>query len=167
MAKKDEVRAKLQRVTSMLDADVLCQEIETSKLAATDAEEVEVAIEIFKRLNSGGANLSGGDVAAAQLAQETTSSILGPMRDFAKRRTCVAVGLNFPLLTRALSTVRHRTARVSKLPKNWTADPPRIEQSWNTQNAFSAMAMVSQVPFRRAGAWRRGPAHSCRWYPSN
>ena len=34
----------------------LCQEIETSKLVKPGSEEVDVAIEIFRRLNSGGAS---------------------------------------------------------------------------------------------------------------
>jgi len=154
---KDEIRTKLQHVTSMLDADVLCQEIETSKLASNPSAEVDVAIEIFRRLNSGGVNLSGGDVAAAQLAQETTASILGPMRNFARRRACVALGLNFAFLTRALGTIRRSTARFSKLPKNWTAGSPAIEESWeDTQNSLSATIELVQ----RMG-WT-----SRRWLPS-
>jgi len=127
---KNPIRNRLQHVASMLDVDVLCHEIETSKLATTDAGGVDVAIEIFKRLNSGGMNLSAGDVAAAQLAQETTSSILGPMRDYARQRVCAALGLNFVFLTRALVTIRCKTARFSKLPKSWASGSPAIEESW-------------------------------------
>ena len=54
VADKNVVRNKLQRVALMLDTDVLCQEIETSRFARSDSEEVEVAISIFDRLNSGG-----------------------------------------------------------------------------------------------------------------
>jgi hypothetical protein len=155
--KKDEIRTKLERVRSMLDADVLFQEIETSRLAPNESAEVDVAIEIFKRLNSGGMKLSGADVAAAQLAQETTSSILGPMRDFARRRACVGLGLNFAFLTRALATIRRGTARFSKLPKNWTAGSPDIGESWEaTRKALS----VSIDLVTRMG-WT-----SRRWLPS-
>ena len=138
-AEKNEVGAKLRRVSSMLNADVLCQEIETSKLASSEADEVVVAIEIFSRLNSGGVNLSAGDVAAARLAQQTTSKILGPMRDFARQRACVALGLNFVFLTRALATIRRGSARLSKLPKNWAAGEPDIKESWgDTGRALGA-----------------------------
>jgi len=129
-AARNLVRSKLRRVALMLNVDVLCGEIETSKLATADSAEVEVAISIFQRLNSGGMNLSAGDVAAARLAQETTSSILGPMRDFAKERVCVALGLNFVFLTRALATIRCGTARFSSLPKSWATGSPAIEETW-------------------------------------
>lgn len=115
-AKRITLRTRLQRVASMLNVDVLCHEIETAKLATTSAKEVEVAIEIFQRLNSGGMHLSAGDVAAAQLAQETTCSILGPMREFARDSRCLALGINFVFLTRALVTLRCGTARLSKPP---------------------------------------------------
>ncbi|HXB74576.1 MAG TPA: DUF262 domain-containing protein [Candidatus Acidoferrales bacterium] len=156
-AAKDGVRIKLQRIKSMLDVDVLCHEIETSRLANTDSAEVVVAIEIFRRLNSGGTNLSGGDVAAAQLAQETTSSILGPMRDFARGRVCVALGLNFVFLTRALATIRSVTARFSKLPKSWATGTPPIEESWEkTRNALgTAIDLVLRM------GWT-----TRRWLPS-
>jgi len=139
-AAKITVRSKLQRVASMLDVDVLCQEIETCKLATTDSDEIVVAIDIFRRLNSGGMRLSAGDVAAAQLAQETTSSILGPMRDFARGRLCVALGLNFVFLTRALAIIRCGMARFSKLPKNWATGAPAIDESWEaTRKSLDAV----------------------------
>jgi hypothetical protein len=154
---KDKVRTKLQRVKSMLDADVLCDEIETSKLASSYAGEVDVAIQIFQRLNSGGVHLSGADVAAAQLAHETTYTILGPMRDFAKRRECIAMGLNFAFLTRALATIRHGRARLSKLPRNWGTGSPDIDESWrDTENALNICIEL----VKRMG-WT-----SRRWLPS-
>ena len=156
-AGKNLVRSNLHRVASMLDVDVLCHEIETSKLATADSAEVEVAINIFQRLNSGGMNLSAGDVAAAHLAQETTSSILGPMRDFARGRVCVALGLNFVFLTRALVTIRCGTARFSKLPKSWATGSPAIEESWQaTRKGVGAAIDLVQ----RMGWTNR------RWLPS-
>ncbi len=154
---KDRVRNKLQRVKEMLDVDVLCQEIETSKLAPNDSAEIDVAIEIFSRLNTGGVKLSGGDVAAAQLAQEASSSILGPMRDFARQRACVALGLNFAFLTRALATIRCGTARFSKLPKSWLAGSPAIEKSWEStrEGLRVAIDLVQRM------GWS-----SRRWLPS-
>src|ERR1035441_67263 len=118
---------------------------ETSKLASSEADEVVVAIEIFSRLNSGGVNLSGKDGAAAQLAQQTTSRILGPMRDFARQRACVALGLNFVFLKRALATIRRGSARLSKkLPKNWAAGEPDIKESWEN----TACALGASIDFR-------------------
>jgi hypothetical protein len=156
-AAKDAARTKLRRVKAMLDADVPCQEIETSKLASNDADEVTVAIDIFGRLNSGGVTLSRADVEAARLAQETTSLILGPMRNYARRRESIALGLNFAFLTRALAMIRHGTARFSKLPNNWAAGPPDIEQSWaHTENVLDACIDV----IRQTG-W-----NSRRWLPS-
>jgi len=50
---RDLVRAKLERLTLMLDVDVPCYEIDTSKLAANESAEAIVVIGIFHRLNSG------------------------------------------------------------------------------------------------------------------
>ncbi len=154
---KDETRARLTRVARMLDIDVMCQEIETFTLAKTPADEVKVAIEIFQRLNSGGMSLSAGDVAAANLAQETTASILGPMRDFAKDRVCISLGLNFVFLFRALVTIRCGTSRVSKLPKRWASDPPPIEESWELTR--KSLHVVTELVDRIGWADRR-------WLPS-
>ena len=156
-AAKNLVRSKLLRVASMLNADVLCGEIETSKLATADSAEVEVAINIFQRLNSGGMTLSAGDVAAAQLAQETTSSILGPMRDLARERECIDLGLNFVFLTRALVTIRCGTARFSKLPKSWATGSPPIEESWEA----TRKGLGATIDLVRRMGWT-----SRRWLPS-
>jgi len=141
-AEKNEVRKKLHRVASMLDVDVPCQKFDTTKLKTAEyPTEVEAAIEIFRRLNSGGMSLSAGDVEAARLAQEATYSILGPMRDFAKGKECAALGLNFVFLTRALVAIRRGSARFSDLPKSWataTGSPP-IQESWRaTQKGLNA-----------------------------
>jgi hypothetical protein len=156
-AEKNAIRGKMQHVASMLNSEVLCYEIETTKLAATASAEVDVAIEIFTRLNSGGMKLSAGDVEAAHLAQETTASILGPMRDLAKDRVCVALGLNFVFLTRTLLTVRRGSARFSKLPKSWSSGLPAIEESWEaTQKALGeAIDLVKRI------GWTNR-----RWLPS-
>jgi len=153
---KNRVSAALRRVADMLDVDVLCHEIKTSEFAHTDAGEVEAAIEIFSRLNSGGVNLSRGDIEAAKLAQETTRSILGPMRDFAKDRVCADLGLNFVFLTRALVAIRRGSARL-KLPKKWATVSPPIERSWEeTRKGLQAATQL----VRRLG-WT-----SRRWLPS-
>ena len=155
-AEKDGVRAKLQHVSSMLNADVLCQEIETSKFASSEAAEIEVAIEIFSRLNSGGVNLSPGDVEVAKLAQQATSKILGPMRDFARQPACVALGLNFVFLTRALATIRRGSARLSR-PKNWAAGEPDIKESWED----TARALGASIDLVQRMGWA-----SRRWLAS-
>jgi len=156
-SEKNQKSARLRRVARMLEVDVLCPEIETSEFAPTDVGQVDAAIEIFRRLNSGGMSLSAGDVAAAQLAQETTRSILGPMRDFAKDRVCADLGLNFVFLTRALAAIRCGTARISKLPKYWAAGSPPVEESWeDTRKGLGAATHL----VRRMG-WS-----SRRWLPS-
>jgi len=154
---KNKFRTRLLRVASMLDVDVMCQEVETSRLAPTPSKEVDVAIRIFERLNSGGLSLSAGDVAAAELAQETTSSILRPMRDFARETACVSLGLNFVFLTRALATVRCGTARLSKLPRSWASGSTPIEESWElTRKALQgAVELVLRI------GWTNR-----RWLPS-
>lgn len=156
-AAKNQIRVKLECVRLMLNAEVLCHTIHTLDLASTASEEVVVAIEIFRRLNSGGVNLSAGDVAAAQLAQETTASILGPMRAFAGQKACVALGLNFTFLTRALAAIRHGSARFSKLPKNWAAGPPAIEKSWKD----TGLALGVTTDIVQQMGWT-----SRRWLPS-
>jgi hypothetical protein len=119
--------------------------------------EVEVAIDIFQRLNSGGTKLSAGDITAAQLAQETTSSILGPMRDFAREEVCIALGLNFVFLTRALVAIRCGTARFSKLPKNWATGAPAIEESWK----ITRKSLDATIDLALRMGWT-----SRRWLPS-
>lgn len=156
-AEKNRARNKLLRAASMLDADVLCQEIETSKLTTVGPAEVEVAINIFQRLNSGGTKLSAGDIAAAQLAQETTSSILGPMRDFAREEVCIAQGLNFVFLTRALVAIRCATARFSKLPKSWATGAPAIEESWK----LTRKSLGAAIDLALGMGWT-----TRRWLPS-
>jgi len=156
-AAKNEARNKLQRVATMLDTDVLFHEIETSHLASSDAGEIEVAIDIFRRLNSGGMRLSAGDVAAAQLAQETTASILGPMRDFARGKLCVALGLNFVFLTRALAIIRCGMARFSKLPKNWATGAPAIDDSWE----LTRKSLDTAIAIALGAGWT-----DRRWLPS-
>jgi hypothetical protein len=79
------------------------------------------------------------------------------MRDFARQRTCVALGFNFAFLARALATIRRGTARVSTLPKNWAAGSPAIEESWaDTEKALGASIDMLQ----RMGWTNR------RWLPS-
>jgi hypothetical protein len=156
-AERNNAFNKLLRAASMLDGDVVCQEIETSKLASAGSAEDEVAISIFQRLNSGGTRLSAGDIAAARLAQETTSSILGPMRDCAREEVCIALGLNFVFLTRALVAIRCSTSRFSKLPKSWATGAPAIEESWK----LTRKSLDAAIDLALGMGWT-----SRRWLPS-
>ncbi len=90
-AQKNEASVKLQRAAGVLDADVLCMVVRTS-----GRNEVDNAIDIFQRLNSGGTKLVAGNVQAARFAQETTVTILDPMRDFAREESCRAWALTLP-----------------------------------------------------------------------
>ena len=81
------LKKKLEKVKEMFNSD--------ATIGTVEQENVEDAIEIFARLNSGGTNLKSGDIQVAQLAQEQTASILPEMRKFMMTTENQALGYDF------------------------------------------------------------------------
>lgn len=65
-------RYKLTVIATMLDAEAPCEDFKTGD---TD-EDLDNAIELFKRLNKGGKTLSRGDAEAANLTHRATAGIV-------------------------------------------------------------------------------------------
>ena len=75
-------RAQLTTVANMLEATSPCEDFETED---TD-EDLDNAIELFKRLNKGGKPLSRGDAEAATLTHRATADIVPKMRELCAKR---------------------------------------------------------------------------------
>jgi hypothetical protein len=125
---KAEYRSKLNRVSTMLDVDAPCEDFKTGD---TD-EDLDSAIELFKRLNKGGKTLSRGDAEAATLTHRATAAIVPKMREFVQSDYQRRVGLNFVFATRALITVHRDSSSFSKLPQNWAMSGKDIKESWKS-----------------------------------
>lgn len=130
-----EYRQRLTRVADMLDAVSPCEEFETGD---TD-EDLDNAIELFKRLNKGGKPLSRGDAEAATLTHRATAKIVPKMRDFVQSDNQRKLGLNFVFATRALVTAHRDNSSFSDLPKKWTTLGNKdINESWKaTEHGLS------------------------------
>ncbi len=128
-AKPDDVaeyRQRLTQVSSMLEATSPCEEFQTGD---TD-EDLDNAIELFKRLNKGGKPLSRGDAEAATLTHRATAHIVPKMREFVQSNFQQRLGLNFVFATRALITAHRDSSSFSKMPKNWAMGAKDINESW-------------------------------------
>ena len=123
---KAEYRHKLNTVATMLDKDAPCEDFKTGD---TD-DDLDNAIELFKRLNKGGKTLSRGDAEAATLTHRATAVIVPKMRQFVQSDYQRRLGLNFVFATRALITVHRDSSSFSKLPKNWAMSGKDITESW-------------------------------------
>ena len=123
---KAEYRHKLNTVATMLDKDAPCEDFKTGD---TD-DDLDNAIELFKRLNKGGKTLSRGDAEAASLTHRATAVIVPKMRQFVQSDYQRRLGLNFVFATRALITVHRDSSSFSKLPKNWAMSGKDITESW-------------------------------------
>jgi hypothetical protein len=116
-------RAKLTKVSTMLDIPVPCELFKDDHVAN--------AIELFARLNRGGTKLSAGDVEAAKLSQEATSGVLPYMRDFVRDARMRQLGLDFLFSLRALITVHRDNSSFANLPDKWATIGRRdLMESW-------------------------------------
>lgn len=124
-----EYRHRLTLVADMLESDSPCEEFRTDD---TD-EDLDNAIELFKRLNKGGKPLSRGDAEAATLTHRATASIVPKMRKFVQSDNQQRLGLNFVFATRALVTAHRDNSSFSDLPEKWTIlGNTDIKESWKS-----------------------------------
>lgn len=121
-----EYRQRLTWAADMLDATPPCEDFQTGD----SAEDLDNAIELFKRLNKGGKPLSRGDAEAASLTHSATAKIVPKMRQFVQSDDQRKLGLNFVFVTRALITVHRDSSSFSDLPKNWATKDKEINESW-------------------------------------
>jgi len=121
-----EYRYRLTQVADMLEATSPCEDFQTGD----SDEDLENAIELFKRLNKGGKTLSRGDAEAASLTHRATANIVPKMRTFVQSNHQRRLGLNFVFATRALITAHRDSATFSDLPKNWALGEKDINESW-------------------------------------
>jgi hypothetical protein len=123
---KAEYRLRLTKVVDMLKAKAPCEDFKTGD---TD-DDLDNAIELFKRLNKGGKTLSRGDAEAATLTHRATAMIVPKMRSFVQSEHQRWLGLNFVFATRALITTHRDSSRFTDLPKNWATGDKDINESW-------------------------------------
>jgi hypothetical protein len=121
-----EYRVRLTTTATMLDVDTPCEDFKTGD---TD-QDLDDAIELFKRLNKGGKTLSRGDAEAASLTHRATAKLVPKMRNFVQSDHQQRLGLNFVFATRALITAHRDSSSFSKLPKNWATSGKDINASW-------------------------------------
>jgi hypothetical protein len=121
-----EYRYRLTTASDMLEAESPCENFVTGD----SDEDLDNAIELFKRLNKGGKTLSRGDAEAATLTHRATAKIVPKMRDFVQSDTQQRLGLNFVFATRSLITNHRDSSSFSKLPKNWAMADKDINESW-------------------------------------
>ncbi len=150
-----EYRQRLTRAADMLDATSPCEDFETGD----SDEDLDNAIELFKRLNKGGKPLSRGDAEAATLTHRATAKIVPKMRQFVQSDNQRKLGLNFVFSTRALITAHRDNSSFSDLPKHWTTLGEKdINESWKAaeHGLSEAVAFV-----RDELGW-----NTRRWLPS-
>lgn len=123
-----EYRQRLTLVAGMLEATSPCEDFETGD----SDEDLDKAIELFKRLNKGGTPLSRGDAEAATLTHRATANIVPKMRKFVQSDNQRKLGLNFVFATRTLITAHRDNSSFSDLPDKWTIlGNMDINDSWN------------------------------------
>jgi hypothetical protein len=150
-----EYRQRLTRAADMLDATSPYEDFETGD----SDEDLDNAIELFKRLNKGGKPLSRGDAEAATLTHRATAKIVPKMRQFVQSDNQRKLGLNFVFSTRALITAHRDNSTFSKLPKHWTTLGDKdINESWK----------AAEHGLSKAVAFVRDELGWCtrRWLPS-
>jgi hypothetical protein len=149
-----EYRQRLTRAADMLDATSPCEDFETGD----SEEDLDNAIELFKRLNKGGKPLSRGDAEAASLTHRATAKIVPKMRQFVQSDDQRKLGLNFVFATRALITAHRDNSSFSDLPNNWVTGEKDINESWKAaeHGLSEAVAFV-----RDELGW-----NTRRWLPS-
>jgi hypothetical protein len=150
-----EYRQRLTQAADMLEATSPCEDFETGD----SDEDLDNAIELFKRLNKGGKTLSRGDAEAATLTHRATAKIVPKMRQFVQSDNQRKLGLNFVFSTRALITAHRDNSSFSDLPKRWTTiGDKEINETWKAaeHGLSEAVAFV-----RDELGWT-----TSRWLPS-
>lgn len=151
---KAEYRQRLTTVADMLEATSPCEEFKTGD----SDQDLDNAIELFKRLNKGGKTLSRGDAEAATLTHRATANIVPKMRSFVQGEHQRRLGINFVFATRALITAHRDNSSFSKLPKNWANSGKDINRSWDATERGLAHAVAF---VREQLGWT-----TRRWLPS-
>jgi hypothetical protein len=149
-----EYRYRLTTASDMLEAESPCEDFVTGD----SDEDLDNAIELFKRLNKGGKTLSRGDAEAATLTHRATAKIVPKMRDFVQSDSQQRLGLNFVFATRSLITNHRDSSSFSKLPKNWAMADKDINETWKaTEKGLTAVVDFIREEF----GWT-----TRRWLPS-
>jgi hypothetical protein len=108
------------------------------------------AVEVFSRLNKGGAPLKQGDVRAAELASGNAADVLKRMRDFVSGEQRQRLGFGFSFAFRALVLFHREAAQFNTLRADWIEAPGphgrSLRASWNaTENALEkALSFLDQ-----------------------
>lgn len=149
-----ECRQRLTQAAAMLEMAPPCEDFQTGN----SDEDLDNAIELFKRLNKGGKPLSRGDAEAATLTHRATARVVPKMRQFVQGDSQSRLGLNFVFSTRALITAHRDSSSFSKLPKNWATGDTDINETWKSteQGLSEIVAFV-----RNELGWT-----TRRWLPS-
>jgi len=121
-----EAMRRFDSACAMLEQQVQCTTIYDVK--------DEEAVEVFSRLNKGGAPLRRGDVEAAALARGRAVDVLKKMRDFVSEQEPIKLGFGFSFAFRALVVFHRQSAQFSTLRPDWVTmagpDGRSVLQSW-------------------------------------
>jgi hypothetical protein len=141
--------ARFDRACRMLDQ--LVPRTTVSELSDKDA------VEVFSRLNKGGAPLRQGDVRAAELASGNAADVLKRMRDFVSGEQRQQLGFGFSFAFRALVVFHRGSAQFNALKADWIEAPGpygrSLRASW--QAAERAIEKVLSFADERMGWSRR------------
>jgi hypothetical protein len=129
-----EAMERFDRACKMLDQHVPC-----TTISKVDDRE---AVEVFSRLNKGGAALRQGDVRAAELARGHAVDVLKGMRQFVAHTLPQRLGFGFSFAFRALVVFHRENAEYKKLKADWIETPGpngrSLPQSWRaTEKAIN------------------------------
>lgn len=129
--------ARFDRACDMLDQQVPC----TTIYDVSDKE----AVEIFSRLNKGGAALRQGDVRAAELARGHAVDVLKSMRAFVTGERSQRLGFGFSFAFRALVVFHRESAQFTTLKPDWMDVPGphgrSLRESWRAAQAAIEQAL--------------------------
>jgi Protein of unknown function DUF262 len=129
--------ARFDRACKMLDQPV--PRTTVSEVSDRDA------VEVFSRLNKGGAPLRQGDVRAAELASGNAADVLKRMRDFVSGEQRQRLGFGFSFAFRALVVFHRETAQFNTLKADWIEVPGphgrALRASWQAAERAIAKAL--------------------------
>jgi hypothetical protein len=125
-ARLTEALARFDRASKMLERLV-------PRTTVSDVSDKD-AVEVFSRLNKGGAPLKEGDVRAAELASGHAADVLKRMREFVSGERAQRLGFGFSFAFRALVLFHRESAQFGKLRADWIEAPgPQgrsLRESW-------------------------------------
>ncbi len=104
--------------------------------------DLDVATEVFIRINSGGTRLREAELALARLAWKLPGSIVGPLQkleDDCEERGFNEIDARF--LMRALISVATRQSRFRDLKGFWARPPSEIEAAWRRTESGVRLAL--------------------------